>query len=137
MAIVNLWAVLVSAIVSMIIGGIWYGPVFGKKFMHEMGMDNWSKEKQEAMKKKMGMSYVVQFIASFVMLYVLAGIVVGFGHVTAGEGMMTGFILWLGFVVPIKLGDALWGGKKALFWLGIGNMLVTLLAAGAIIGAWK
>jgi hypothetical protein len=43
---------------------------------------------------------------------------------------------WLGFVVPIKLGDALWGGKMTMFWLGIGNMLLTLLAGAAIIGAW-
>ena len=137
MAIVNLWAVFVSAIVSMIIGSIWYGPLFGKKFMHEMGMNSWSKEKQDAMKKKMGLSYFMQFIASFVMFYVLAGIVIGFGHVTVGEGMLTGLILWIGFVVPIKLGDKLWGGSKALFWLGIGNMLITLIAAGAIIGAWR
>jgi hypothetical protein len=45
--------------------------------------------------------------------------------------------IWIGFVVPLKLGDALWGGKMTIFWLGIGNMLVTLLAAGAIIGAWQ
>lgn len=137
MMYVNFWSVLVSAIVSMIIGSIWYGPLFGKMFMQEMGMDKWSKEKQDEMKKSMGLSYVAQFVASLVMFYFVAGMVVGFGHTTVAGGALVGALVWIGFVVPIKLGDAIWGGKKTLFWLGIGNMLVTLLAAGAIIGAWS
>lgn len=134
---VNLWAVLVAAIASMVIGSIWYGPLFGKRFMHEMGMDTWSKEKREAEMKGMTWTYLAQFIASLVTFYVLSGLISGFGHTTASGGLMTAFIMWIGFVVPIKLGDALWGGKMSLFWLGIGNMLVTFLAAGAIIGAWR
>ncbi len=137
MTIVNYWAVLVSAIASMVIGSIWYGPLFGKMFMHEMGMDTWSKEKQATMKKGMGLSYLAQFIASLVMFYVLAGLIEGFGHTSVGGGLLTGFVAWIGFVVPIKLGDAIWGGKAKLFWLSIGNMLVTLLAAGAGIGGWR
>ena len=137
MATVNYLAVLVSAIASMVVGSIWYGPLFGKKFMREMGMDSWTSEKQAAMKKKMIPSYVLQFVASCVMFYILAGLIASFGHTTFGGGMMTAFIMWIGFVVPIKLGDAIWGGKASLFWLSIGNMLVTLLVAGAIIGVWR
>ncbi len=133
---VNFWAVLVSAIASMVVGSIWYGPLFGKKFIHESGMDQWSPEKQAEMKKKMMPSYALQFFASLIMFYVLAGLIVGFGQVGWAKGAMTGFIMWGGFVVPLKLGDAIWGGKMSLFWLGIGNMLITLLVAGAILGAW-
>lgn len=134
---VNLLAVLVAAISSMVVGSIWYGPLFGKMFMQESGMDKWGKEKQNEMKKTMWMSYAGQFIASLVMFYVLAGLVAGFSHMTLTGGMLTGFIVWIGFVVPVKLGDLLWGGSKKMFWLNIGNMLVTLLVAGAIIGVWK
>lgn len=134
---VNYLAVLVSAIASMVVGSIWYGPLFGKKFMQEMGMDMWTPAQQEEMKKKMGVTYVVQFCASLVMFYVLAGLIVGFGHMTLGGGVITALIVWIGFVVPLKLGDALWGGKMSLFWLHIGNMLVTLVVAGAILGVWR
>ena len=137
MAAVNYLAVLASAVASMVVGSIWYGPLFGKKFIHEMGMDTWTAEKQAAMKKKMISSYIGQFIASLVMFYVLAGLVETFGHTTIGGGLLTAFIMWLGFAVPIKLGDAIWGGKASLFWLSIGNMLITLLVAGAIIGVWR
>ncbi len=135
-ASVNYLAVLVAAVASMVIGSIWYGPLFGKKFMAAMGMDSWTPEKREAMKKKMWMSYVGQFIASTVMFYVLAGIIVGFGQTTAVSGAMSGFIMWLGFVLPLKVGDVAWGGNKTLFWLESMNMLITLLVAGAIIGSW-
>lgn len=131
----NLWAVVVSAIASMVIGSIWYGPLFGKKYMAATGMDMLSVEQQEKMKKGVAKMYILQFIGSLVMFYVLAGVIVWFGELTAGGGAAIAFWMWLGFVVPLKLSDMLWGGKMSLFWLGIGNMLVTLLAAGAIIGA--
>ena len=133
---VNYLAVLVAAVASMIIGSIWYGPLFGKKFIKAIGMDNWSAEKQAAMKKSMWMSYVLQFVASLVMFYVLAGLVGGLDKMTLSGGLSVAFWVWLGFAMPIKLGDAIWGGKWELFWIGMGGMLVTLLAAGAIIGAW-
>jgi hypothetical protein len=136
MNIVNIWAVIVSAIASMVIGSVWYGPLFGKMFMKEMGMDQWSAEKQAAMKKDMMLTYLWQFIASLVMFYVLGRLMFEVNHLSVVGGLKTSFLAWLGFVVPLALGNALWGGKMKLFWLSIGNMLITLLVAGMIIGAW-
>jgi hypothetical protein len=102
-----------------------------------MGMDQWSPEKQAEMKKTMGLSYFGQLIASLVMFYVLARFTGGMGKLTVSGGLMVAFWTWLGFVVPLSLGSVLWGGKKILFWLQTGSMLITLLAAGAIIGAFK
>ena len=135
---INLWAVLVAAIASMVIGSIWYGPLFGKQFMRESGMDQWSKERRDAAMKNMAWTYLAQFVASLVTFYVLALLIEGFfGRLSAVNGIKAALIAWIGFVVPVKLGDTIWGGKMSLFWLGIGNMLVTLVAAGAIIGAWR
>lgn len=134
---INFWAVLVAAVSSMVVGSIWYGPLFGKVFMKAMGMDQWSPEKKAEMKKSMALTYVWQFIASLVMFYVLAW----FLGATAMWGVMgamtVAFWAWLGFIVPLKLGDALWGGKMILFWIGVTNSLVTILVGAAIIGAWK
>lgn len=134
---VNFWAILASAIVSMVIGSIWYGPLFGKMFREAMGMNQWSPEKQAAMKKTMGMSYALQFIASLVMFFILSMFITKLGQWSMVGGLVVAFWSWLGFVVPIKLADALWGGKMVMFWLSISNMLLTLLVAGAIIGAWR
>jgi len=121
----------------MVIGSIWYGPLFGKKFMQAMGMDSWSQEKRDAEKKRMGLTYFIQFIASLVMFYVVARFMGGLGQMTLSGGLSVALWVWLGFIVPVKLGDAIWGGKMTLFWIGVGNMLVTLLVTGAIISFWK
>ena len=129
-------AILASAVASMVIGSIWYGPLFGKAFQQAMGMDEWSPEKQAEEKKKMGKLYAMQLIASLVMFYVLAMFVDRLGGMSAGGGIVVALWAWIGFVVPVQLGSAIWGGSMKLFTISAGNMLVTLLAAGAIIGAW-
>ena len=133
---VNFLAVLVSAIASMVIGSIWYGPLFGKKFMSAMGFDKMSPEQQAAMKKGMTLTYLWQFIASLVMFYVFAWFMGALGAKSPMDGIQAAFWLWLGFIVPTKFGEQLWGGKMVLFWIGISGSLVTMLAAGLIIGAW-
>lgn len=134
---VNFWAVLVSALVSMVIGSVWYGPLFGKKFMVAMGMDKWTPEHQVKMRKSMGLSFTLQFLASLVMFTVLAFFIGMGGELsTLRSWLLVPLIFWIGFVVPVKLGDAIWGGSWTLFWLAVSNMLVTLLVGGVIIGAW-
>ena len=137
MSEINVWAILVAAVASMVIGSIWYGPLFGKPFMKAMGMDQWSKERQEAEKKRMGMLYFMQFLASLVTFYFLASFIRDTSMTTVAGGMLVSLCAWAGFVVPVKLADSLWGGKMILFWLGAGNMLLTLLVAGAILGGWR
>lgn len=134
---VNFLAVLVSVIASMVIGSIWYGPLFGKTFITASGMDKWSPEKQAEEKKKMGITYFGQFLASALMFYVFAWLVAALGVNTPISGIQAAFWVWLGFILPVQYGQQLWGGKMSLFWLGAGNMLLTLSVAGAIIGAWR
>ena len=134
---INYWAILVAGIASMVIGSIWYGPLFGKKFIEAMGMDKLSPEEQEKMKKSMVKSYVLQFISSLVMFFVLAWYIFISNKPGISGGLENAFWLWVGFVVPLALGNAVWGGKMTVFWLNIGNMLLTLLVAGAIIGSWN
>ncbi len=134
---INYLAIGAAAVASMVIGSLVYGPLFGKQFMAAMGMDKWTPEQQAAEKKKMGMLYGIQFLASLLMFYVLARFMVGLDQMSVNGGLMVAMWVWVGFVLPLKLGEAIWGGKMALFWIGSLNMLATLLAAGAIIGGWK
>lgn len=134
---INYLAVLTSAVASMVIGSIWYGPLFGKKFMVATGMNEWSAEKQAQMRKSMMQAYAGQLVASLVMFFVFAWYVALSNHPGILGGINNAFWIWIGFIVPLKLGDFLWGGKKVLFWLSIGNMFFTLLVAGMIIGAWR
>lgn len=134
---INYFAILTSVVASIVIGSLWYGPLFGKKYMEALGMNEWSDEKQTRMKKTMPFAYLGQFVASLVMFFVFAWYVGLSGHDGILGGINNAFWVWIGFVVPLKLGDVLWGGKWILFWLSTGNMFVTLLVAGIIIGAWR
>jgi len=128
--------ILVAAIVSMVIGALWYSPaLFGKIWIKFSGMD---KKKLDEMKKKgMGKGYVIGFIATLVMAYVLA---VALGWAEAGTvalGAQVGFWLWLGFIVPVVLGGVLWGGKAVqLFWVDISYRLVSVVVMGGILAVW-
>jgi hypothetical protein len=133
----NWLAILASAIASMIIGSVWFGPLFGKMYISLMGMDKLSSEEQAKMKKSMMMTYVWQFIASVVTFIVLDRFIINL-HITSLSGaVITALFAWIGFMIPIQLGQALWGGKMKLFWLGAGNSLLTMVAAGLILGTWK
>ncbi len=138
---VSYLGILLAAVASMIIGSIWYGPLFGKKFMALMEFDKMSPEEQAKMKKGMVKSYIGQFIASLVMFYVLAHVMYlsgyFYGYSPLQAGLCSALWVWVGFVVPVKFGDAIWGGKMGLFWINIGSFLLTLLAAGATIGAFQ
>ena len=107
---INLLAVLISAVVSMVIGSLWFGALFGKAWMKEMKFDN---KKIQAMKKKgMGKSYFVNFLGTFVMAYILSHFVDYMGAVTFNQGMWTGFLVWLGFFATSMLGMMLWEGRS-------------------------
>ncbi len=132
---VNLMAVFGAAVVSMIIGYFWYGPLFGKLWMKEMGMKG---KMSEAAKQGMAKSYGIMFVGSLAMAYVLAHAIVfasTYLKMTGVPGgLMSGFWNWLGFVAPVTLGSVLWEGKSMKLWvLNNGYYLLTLLAMGVIL----
>ena len=138
---VNYWAVIVATIASMAIGFVWYGPLFGKKWIAEMG---WTKEHLEGKRadsKKMTRQYVLMALGSLVMSFVLLHNIT-FGsaylHITGiSAGLQAGFWNWLGFIAPLTLGAVLWEGKSwKLFCINVGYYLVTLLVMGCILAVW-
>jgi len=137
---VNFWAVLVSAIVAMAIGFLWYGPLLGKQWAASMG---WSEaQMQEKMKKGMGMSYAIMFVGALLMAYVLAR-AVSYGLVFRGfspinAGLSFSIANWIGFVVPATVGGVLWEGKPWKWWfITAGYYLVTLIVMGLILANWQ
>lgn len=133
---INYIAVLAAAVASMIIGGIWYGPLFGRMYIRAMGWANHTPAQRKEMQRDMMWKYLWQFIASILMFYVLARFMNATDELSVAGGMVVAVWAWLGFVVPMKFGDTLWGGKKIIFWLGIFNSLITFLVGAAILGYW-
>ena len=136
---INYLAVLVSAVVSMVLGSLWYGPLFGKKWIAMMG---WTEEQIKAGQAKgMGKQYSIMFVGSLLMAYILAHAIVFAGSYlnTSGvpAGLMAGFWNWLGFIAPVTVGSVLWEGKSWKLWcLNNGYNLVCLLVMGIILSCW-
>jgi hypothetical protein len=105
---INLWAVLVAAVSSFLLGGIWYGPLFGKAWNAAAGMDP---QKQGHPAKIFGGAFVFSLVAAAAFAWFLGpqpplsfavcrGVLVGFGLVAASFGInylfaQRGTRLWL------------------------------------------
>lgn len=117
----------------MVIGSIWYGPLFGKQWMKLVGLTE--KDMNEA-KKTMLQTYSQMFVASIVTVYVLAltvGMAVEKNIVTS---LMISFFVWLGFIAAVRYTDVISNKKPLnLFFIEVGYYLVFLLVAGVILGS--
>ena len=74
---VNLWAVLVCAVATMVVGFLWYSPaLFANPWMRLMGYDPNDEARIAEMQKSAGPSYGMSLIASILSSLVLAKIIV-------------------------------------------------------------
>jgi hypothetical protein len=132
---INYFAVLIAAVVNMVIGSFWYSSAgFGRLWMAMIGK---TEEEIRAGSKNVSYLYILAFVAALVMSYVLA-LVIDFAQAdTVGEGLSTGFWVWLGFVATVQLGIVLWESKPfKLYLLNTSYYLVSLLIGGIILAVW-
>lgn len=130
--VVNWWAVIVSVVAAMAIGGIWYSKaVFGKAWMQGLG------KTEEQIKQGAGKAMAGMVILALLQAYIMGALVYSTQATTLGAGLFLGFLLWLGFVFPFIFGLRLFENRPwPLFWINAGNQLLTLLAMGVILAVW-
>jgi hypothetical protein len=130
---INCWAIFLSAVASMVLGFLWYGPIFGKPWMRMMGLDPNCVTPES--KKGMWKTYLVSFISALIMAAVVnlvINLVIVFELAAA---MKIGFVLWLGFVATTGISEYLYTDKPkpfALYFINTGYQLVNLLIAAAL-----
>jgi len=141
---INYLAVLLCAIAAMVLGFLWYGPLFGKKWSELMGWGTMTPEKMAEKQKAARPAYAITFVGALLMAYILANAITLFlvaypmeGADAFATGPLFGFWAWLGFVVPVTIGQVLWDGKPWKLWLiNVGYFLAQMLLMGAILGYW-
>lgn len=62
----NWLAVLVAAVSSFVIGGLWYGPLFGRAWMQAFGFTE-EDLKQRSVPKTFGLSLLLAFVAALIL----------------------------------------------------------------------
>ncbi|TGN03132.1 DUF1761 domain-containing protein [Leptospira dzoumogneensis] len=137
----NYLAILVGVLANVVIGFLWFGPIFGKVWAKEMGLDN-----KEPDNKMMIKSMIIMIIGSFLTAYVLAHSLFvwkpsSWNLPGDGPAWMYGayaaFYTWLGFYIPMLLGSVAWESKSwKLFFINAGYNLVSLAAIGLILAVW-
>lgn len=135
---VNYIAVLLCGVAAMVVGFLWYGPLFGKAYMKIICPEPMSPEQKEAMKKGMWGMYLVQFVLSLITAYVLAYHIANWAG--PGTPLTVALCSWFGFILTTEAGAALWSGKpKKMAWnmflITASAQLVTFVVFGLIIGA--
>jgi hypothetical protein len=133
---INYPAVIVAAVVHFIIGGLWYGLIFGNKFLEII---EWTPAQlQQVQAQSHWSQYAVAFVTSLVLVYILAHFVQYTGAKGVAGGMQTAFWLWLGFVATTQLATVIFEQRKlGLYLLNVEYQLVAGLICGAILAAWK
>lgn len=131
----NWMAVLLAAVSNMVLGFLWYGPLFGKPWMKLSGLTD---AKLEEMKKRgMSKTYLLSFLSAIVMACVMGFLVSLADPANILDGAMLAFWAWLGFAAPVQLTQVLYEDKPwKLYAINTGYFLVSLKIMGVIFTLW-
>ena len=147
---VNLLAVLVAGIVPMIVGMLWYGPLFGKRWLALM--ETTPEEIREGFNplRTYGISFLLSLVTAFIMAqfiatteFMMAAMFPGGGGSSEGGGesamfgALMGLMVLIAFVLPVAhQGVAFEGRKAGLAWLNVGYNGVALIGQWMVIAVW-
>lgn len=136
-------AVLAAAAASVVIGGVWFGPLFGRRWSSEMELGGVSEAaKQAQLPRAMLLMMLGSLFQAAALRLLLATALPAFGLSESGRlgwavALGAGFVVWLGFFVPVQLGRVAWEGRSwSLFQINSAFYLLTLLVMAAILGLW-
>lgn len=137
-SLISWGAVVVGVIVSIVLGSIWYGPLFGKKWAALMGMDMNDPVKVAEAKKGMWKMYVIQMIASAITVSVLSVVLLKFDNFTTSEMIGSSLLMWVGFILPAEIGAVLWGNKSkkdaiSIFMINAGYGFILFILLGIVV----
>ena len=131
---VNLWAVLLAMLSSLVVGSIWYAQgVFGKVWIKLARID--MSKNRGSVARPILATVVVSTLTAYVLAHVAYLSNQFFHHSFLVDALTTAWWMWLGFVAARFIThDAFEGRPVKLTVLNLGNELVTIMLMGLIIG---
>jgi Protein of unknown function (DUF1761) len=128
----NYGAIAVSALAYWMLGALWYGVLFGQRWMALEGI---TMEQAKAMNPVL--PYIITLVLNLLMAFVLAQLCLWRNADTAARGAAVGVLLWIGIVGPIVFTTYMYEMRsKELFAINEFYPLVGLCLMGIILGAW-
>ena len=140
---VNLFAVLVAGVIPMIVGSLWYGRLFGKRWLGMMEMT--AEEVQEGFNpvRTYGVSILLSLLTAYILAQLIAEIapadvssMEGGGSVMVG--VHVGLMALVAFVIPAAHQSVTFEKRKAgLAWLNVAYNGVALILQAVVIALWR
>lgn len=126
---VNWLAIILAALSGFLVGGIWYGPVMGKKWMGAVGLSE-----EQIKQANMGVVYGGAFAFSLLASWTLAHTFATYAQdLSIPVKIMTAFGVALGFIVPAIGTNYLFSQKsKTLFFIDAAYWLLFYTAMGTV-----
>lgn len=131
LANINWIAALVAAVSAFVLGGIWYGPVFGKKWQGFMGLSDEDIQNKGHPAVIMGSAFVLTLVQAVV----LSALIPAGGGI--GAGVSTALLIGVAFVATAFGVNYLFSRHPvALFGIDAGFNVLQFAIMGAILGAF-
>ena len=128
---VNWIAVVLGAVFSMLLGFLWYGPLFGKLWLRSIG------KKEEELSGGAGM-YIFAFLGALVSAYVLAVLVGALGVTVWWRGAVLGAVVSVGIGSMAALVNGIFHRIPGVAWLLFALYQLVLNAAeGLVFAVWR
>ena len=128
---INWLAVVAAAVATFLIGGLWYGPLFGKAWMRASGVTA-----EQAGKGNTGMIFGVSFVLQLIAAAVLAAFIGP--EATLGFAVAAAAAVGLFWVGPAFGVVYLFEQRPLAHWLvNAGYHVVSFVVMGVILGAWR
>ena len=129
---VNWIAIILAALAGFVVGGIWYGPVMGKKWMGAVGLTE-EQIKQGNMGLIYGGAFLFSLVASWTLAHTFASFASYGAELSVLAKVMTAFGAALGFIVPAIGTNYLFSQKgKSLFFIDASYWLLFYIAMGLV-----
>ena len=126
---VNWLAVVLAAAAGFVVGGIWYGPVMGKRWMGAVGLTE-EQIKGGNMAAIYGGAFAFSLLASWTLAHTFATYA---QDLSVFVKVLTALGVALGFIVPAIGTNYLFSQKpKALFFIDAGYWLLFYIAMGLV-----
>lgn len=130
---INHLAVLVCVILLHVIGFLWYGPLFGEKWMGMVDIDPASAQSGSM---EAGL-WITNLIASVAAVYLLAWLLARLNVTSGAQGAIIAFLVtFCIFHLSEMRGNMFAGFPYGLAWITGGFNLVGNTLSGFILGAW-
>lgn len=123
-------AVLVASVAGFLVGGLWYGPLFGKAWQAARGLSDEALKEGANMPLIFGLTFVLNVVSAFVLDHTLGT----YGEPDMSLSLMIAGGIALGFVIPAMGVNYLFSRMSLkLFLIDAGYWLVIYCLMGAIL----